>query len=216
MTTLFAQFQPNNNANAGPPPEFWAIFIVILLVILAVGLVIAIFFLLTLSKALSRCRARNRTMEPGQVWLNLIPIFNIVWMFITVNRIAESLSNEFYDRGWDRGGEDYGKSIGTTYCIMNLLGWIPYCGSLFGLIGLVCFIIYWVKIAGFSRELATGGSGGYGDYDDRDDRYDEDDRPRRKRRDDRDEDDDRDDRDDEDDDRGRGRGGSKPWERGRR
>lgn len=200
MPPLFAQVQ--NNANDEIPPEALAVFIGIMAVILVVALVIAIFFLLTLSKALSRCSPRNRTMEPGQVWLNLIPLFNIVWQFVTVNRVSESLSNEFYARGWDRrGGEDYGKSVGTTYCVMNVISLIPYCGGLFGLIGLVCFIIYWVKVAGFSAKLA-GRAGAYDDdYDDRDDR--DDDRPRRGR--------DRDDRDDDYDDRPQ-----RPWDRGGR
>ena len=186
MSPLLAQLQ-NNNANNGPPPEFWAMFIGIMAVILVVSLIIAICFLLTLSKALTRCSPRNRTMEPGQVWLNLIPLFNIVWQFITISRVGESLANEFHDRGWDRGGDDYGKSVGLTYCIMNLLSWIPYCGGLFGLIGLVCFIIYWVKIAGYSGRLASRAAE-YDDDDDddrrrdRDDEYDDDDRPRRRDR----------------------------------
>jgi hypothetical protein len=178
---LFAQFQPQ--PKNGPPDEFMAIFLGVMCVALAVGLVIAIFFLLTLSKALTRCRPANRTMEPGQVWLNLIPLFNIVWQFITVARVAESLKNEFYDRGWDDRG-DFGKGVGTTYCIMNLLGFVPFIGGIFSLIGLVCFIIYWVKVAGHSKELAGGGGGG--DYDD-----DYDDRPKKRRK--------RDDYDDEDD-----------------
>jgi hypothetical protein len=178
MLAIFAQAW--NNPNNGPPAEFWIAFLVVIGVFLVVAFVIAIFFLLTLSKALSRCHHRNRTMEPGMVWLNLIPLFNLVWQFITVNRVAESLSNEFYDRGWDRKGEDYGRSVGTTYCIMNLLGWIPYCGALFGIVGLVCFIIYWVKIANYSSQLVTH----HDDYDDRsDDRGDYEDEDRRSRRD---------------------------------
>ncbi|MBN9117666.1 MAG: hypothetical protein J0I06_00595 [Planctomycetes bacterium] len=197
MSPLLAQF-PNNNANNGPPPEFWIAFIAVMGVILVISLIIGIFFLLTLSKALTRCSPRSRTMEPGQVWLNLIPLFNLVWQFITVNRIAESLENEYYDRGWGRGGEDYGRSVGTTYCVMNLLSWVPYCGGLFGLVGLVCFILYWVKIAGYSGRLATA-SGDYDDFDDHDDR------PRRRR-------DDYDDRRDDYDDRREDR----PWDRGGR
>ena len=168
MLALFAQ--AGINQNNGPPPEFLIVVLVIVGGMLLVGLVIAVFFFLTLSKALTRCHPRNRTMEPGMVWLNFIPLFNIVWQFITVNRVAESLSNEFYERGWDRPGEDYGKSIGTTYCIMNVLGCIPYCGAIFAIIGLVCFIIYWVKIANYSGQLASR----YDDYDDRDHDLDED------------------------------------------
>jgi hypothetical protein len=57
------------------------VFLIIMLVALAIGLTIAIFFYLTLSRCLSRIRSRNREMEPGQVWLNLIPCFGIIWIF---------------------------------------------------------------------------------------------------------------------------------------
>ena len=59
---------------------------------------------------------------------------------------------------------------------MYLLGAIPFIGGIFTLIGVVCWIMYWVKIAGFSKELATGesfrdeyDSGPQGDCDDRSD-----------------------------------------------
>ena len=184
--------QPRNNAGE-LPPEFNVIFIGAMLVVLAVALAILILYLRTLSTALSHCRSRNRTMEPGQVWLNLIPCWNIVWQFVTVARVAESLSNEFEDRGMRRDG-DYGKSIGTAYCALNLAGAIPFVGPFFGLAGFVCFVLYWVKIAGYNRQLAS--RSGRGDYDDDD--YD--DRPRRRTR--------QRDEDDEDDDRDEPRGGT--------
>jgi hypothetical protein len=74
--------------------------------------------------------------------------------------------------------------MGLTYLIMNLLAAIPYLGMIFGLVGLVCFIMYWVKIAGYSKELETGPSfrddydsagSPQDDYDDR--RDDGDDKP---------------------------------------
>lgn len=167
---LFAQFQqqPQN----GPPEELiLTILLGFLCVVLVIALVVMIFFLRTLSTALSRCRPANRAMEPGQVWLNLIPIFSIVWQFITVIRVADSLRNEFYDRGWD-DRQDFGRGMGMASCTLNLLGAIPYIGMLFGLGGLVCFVIYWVQIAGHSRTL----------FDDRG--GDDDDRPRKRRRDD--------------------------------
>ena len=183
---LFAQFQaPKQN---GPPDALLPILIGFVCVAVVVGLAIQIAFLLTLSKALTRCRASNRTMEPGQVWLNLIPIFGFIWLFITVSRMSESLKNEYYDRGWDDRG-DFGRQVGMAYPICALLGIIPFIGPLFSIGALICWIIYWVKIAGFSRELASGG-GGRGGYDDDD--YD--DRPRKKKK-------SRDDYDDYDDDR---------------
>jgi hypothetical protein len=177
MNALFAQAGRNQDAEVGA--ALGGMMIAIVLVVLIVVLAIAICYLLTLSKALSRCSPENRTMEPGMVWLNLIPIWNIVWQFITVSRVSESLKNEFASRG-RRGGGDYGKNLGLTYCIANLLGWVPILGIIASLVGLVCFIMFWVKIAGYSGELARMGPGG--DFDDE-----EDDRPRRSRRDEGDE-----------------------------
>jgi hypothetical protein len=185
-----------NNLDDALPAAIIAVVVVFLLI----GLGITIAFLMTLQKALSRCDRRNRTMEPGQVWLNLIPCFNIVWQFITVIRISESLANEFRDRGI-RSRDDFGKSLGITTLVLGFLGIIPYIGALFGLAELVCGIIYWVKIAGYSKRLAS--TPHYDDdADDRDDNEDDyEDRPRKRRR----EEDDDEHGDDRDRDRGRGK-----------
>jgi hypothetical protein len=187
MLPLFAR-------NNGPRDEELLILGVTTCAVLVVVLFVSILFLLTLHRALDRCAPHNRTMGPGLVWLNLVPLLSIAWQFITVIRVAESLQNEFRDRG-RRRRDDYGKSLGIVMCSMNVAGWIPYCGCLFLLAWFVCGIVYWVKIAGYSRELAGMSYEDY-DYDDRDDdRYD-----------DRD-----DDRYDDDDDRDR-----RSWDRGRR
>ncbi len=200
---LFAQFQPNNNPP--PDPALMGLLVALVGAVLLVSLVVLALYLLTLSKALSRCRPRNRTMEPGSVWLNFIPCFNIIWQFFTVMRVSESLKNEFYDRDLDDSG-DFGRGLGVAYCVLNIAGAVPFIGFVFSLAGLVCFIIYWVKIAGYSRELAEDRGRGRADADDSDGgvvfdderRYDEDDnrRPRRRRQryDDDFEDDDRDER----------------------
>lgn len=184
MNPLFAQ----RRAAGGGGDEDAVLMVVAILVcgFLIVFLVVVILFLMTLSKALNRCHPDTRTMEPGAVWLNLIPCFNIVWQFITVIRVAESLDREFYERRLDRRGDDYGKTVGLASCILRLLGGIPYIGALFGLAGFVCLIVYWVKVAGYSRELAEDDSSNRSE-----DRDDEEDRPRRKRktRDDYDDDD---------------------------
>ncbi len=160
--------------------------VVIVLVVLAIALVIWILFFLTLHKALDRCSPRNRSMEPGYVWLNLIPCFNFIWMFITVNRLSESLKNEFYARRMYQGS-DGGAGLGIACCILYLVYFAAAAGKmnpvlvlLSSLAWLVCWIIYWVKIAGFSGALARNGYfGDYGRRDRWDDDYDDSyDRPR--------------------------------------
>jgi hypothetical protein len=152
---------------------FMAVFIVVAFVVLAIYLTIAIFYLLTLQKALNRVSARNRLMEPGMVWLMLVPLFNEVWQFFVAIRLPDSLKAEFQERNRD-DGSNYGKTIALTRaCIaianiflsiganiltlalnepeMSLAMSIP--ANILGLVNLVLFIVFWVKIANYSRML---------------------------------------------------------------
>ena len=127
--------------------------LLLILILLGVLLVPGIFFLLTLQKALSRCSPESRTMPPEQVWFLLIPIFNFVWQFIVVSRLASSLGNEFRRRNLVKEPEP-GKSLGLVFCILDLCGIIPVLGIFASLAGLACWIMYWVKISNYSAELA--------------------------------------------------------------
>ena len=191
MLAILAQAN-NNNGGGAAGAAMLGVCMMVALVIILVAMLPQIFFLLTLSKALSRCSPRNRTQEPGMVWLALIPFVGIVWIFINVIRIAESLENEFRARRWHDRGEDYGHGIGIAYCCLVLSCCIPYLNLLAGIPAIVCWILYWVKIANLSGQLEGGARDDYDDYDDE--------RPRR-----RDRDDDYDDREDSDE--------RKPWER---
>ena len=135
--------------------------------VLIMLLVVAVFYLLTLQKALSRVARRNRLMEPGLVWLSLIPLVGLVWSFFIATRIPDSLRNEFRERGMD-DFTDYGKRIGLANAILGVVlsaadvlsSIAPSAGWAFiltpaVLVSLVLFIIFWVRIAGYSRELAT-------------------------------------------------------------
>jgi hypothetical protein len=74
------------------PPEFLAAIVIVMVIAIAIGLIIQIFYLLTLSRCFSRIAPRNRRMEPGLVWLNLIPCFQLIWIFFTTTRLADSLA----------------------------------------------------------------------------------------------------------------------------
>lgn len=174
--------QPAGNGGAAPPGPGgaeWAMILCFYGVAFTVGITIQIFFLLTLSKCLKEIAPRNRSMEPGQVWLCLIPLFGTVWALITILRIAESLEQEYRSRGL-RGDGDFGKQNGIIYFVSAFI-----CGC----ISIVFFIMYWMKIAGYTKELRERGGSRSRERTDDDD-YDRDSRRRRKMD---EEDDDRDD-----------------------
>jgi hypothetical protein len=166
--------------------------------VILIALVIHIFFLLTMMRALQRVSPPNRLMQPGMVWLNLIPCVNLVWQFFIATQVPDSLKNEFQARGLPEQG-DFGRGIGLGYCILSIittvLGFIPRGGlgggqqaanamegvgaivgcvsAIASLIMLVLGIMFWIKIANASGQLAampaTYPGGDYrsdlGDYD---------------------------------------------------
>lgn len=115
-------------------------------------LIPTIFYLLTLQKTLAAVQEKNQAMSPGMVWLNLIPIFALGWHFYIVAKIRDSLKAEYSDRGLT-GEDDFGYKLGLTMCILGCCGLIPVIGGLISLGCLVVWIIYWVKIAGYKKEL---------------------------------------------------------------
>jgi len=130
----------------------------VLIPILFIGLIIGILFLLNLQNTLKAVSVQNRKMEPGMVWLALIPIFNLVWNFIVVDRISKSIQAEYAMREQPVEAKPT-YAIGMAWCILTLCGFIPVLGSFAGLASLVCFIIYWVKTSEFKRAIQQLPSG---------------------------------------------------------
>ena len=127
--------------------------ILIMLIIPSLGLLPLIFYLLTLQSTLNAISYENRKMQPGQVWLTLIPFFGLVWQFIIVNRLADSLKAEFATKNIKIYEERPGIEIGLAYSILFCCTIIPFLGLLTVIGGLICWIIYWSKINDYKIRL---------------------------------------------------------------
>ena len=124
----------------------------IVLICAGVVLIPEIFFVLSMQKAIRRCSPENRTLTPGMAWLMLIPLFNLVWDFIVVKEVAATLEREFKKRNVPVEPSP-GKNIGFAWCILSVGALIPLLGILSVMGAIVCWILYWAKIAGFSGML---------------------------------------------------------------
>jgi len=92
-------------------------------------------------------------MQPGMVWLLLIPLFNLIWIFFVATGIGKSLGAEFRRRGITNQEPYPAQSIRIALGICQCCGIIPFVNILAGIAGLVLWIVYWVKVAEFSRLL---------------------------------------------------------------
>jgi uncharacterized membrane protein len=73
--------------------------VIFLLLVVILPLVIYIFYNISLQRAMNAVSSKNRKMEGGLIWLNLIPILNIVWPFIFNAALRTSYKNEFNQKG---------------------------------------------------------------------------------------------------------------------
>ncbi|AHW61787.1 hypothetical protein SAMN05444285_102226 [Draconibacterium orientale] len=127
--------------------------IIILLIIPALSVIPLIFYLLTLQNTFNAISIENRRMQSGEVWLTLIPLFGLVWQFIIVNRLADSLKAEFNAKNITVDEERPGVGIGLAYCILFCCSIIPFVNFLTGVAGIICWIIYWSKINNYKIKL---------------------------------------------------------------
>ncbi|WP_319501416.1 hypothetical protein [uncultured Draconibacterium sp.] len=127
--------------------------LIILLMIPALSVIPLIFYLLTLQNTFNAISSENRKMQSGEVWLTLIPLFGLVWQFIIVNRLADSLKAEFNTKNIIVDEERPGVGIGLAYCILFCCSIIPFVNFLTGVAGIICWIIYWSKINNYKMKL---------------------------------------------------------------
>lgn len=135
------------------------IFVAIFLFIVFAGVVlISVFYLLNLQNLLKQITPANRQVEPSNVWLMFIPLFNIIYPFILYPKITDSVKLEMESRGMAEQG-DYGRGIGIALPVLGLCGIIPVLGVLASIANLVLFIVFWVKMAGYKTKLMTSSPG---------------------------------------------------------
>lgn len=127
--------------------------IMVFLIFIGVSILPLIFYLVTVQNTLYEVSPENRKMAPPQVWLSLIPLFGIVWQFILVNRVADSLRAEFAARNIEQREARPGYGIGIAYCILYACILVPFFTPFTTIAGIICWIIYWVKINDFRLQL---------------------------------------------------------------
>ena len=137
----------------GPPTEVLAGMMVFILIGLAVALAVAIVLLYLIYSCYQRIPPQHRQMEPWQVWLLLIPLFNLVWNFFVYPKLAKSYQSYFAEQGRTDVG-DCGEKIGLWYAICAAVCIIPCVNYVAGPAALVLWIIFLVKALTLKGQIA--------------------------------------------------------------
>ena len=119
--------------------------------IFAIGAIVAgVFYILNLQKTIAACSKENQAMPPSNVWLILIPLFNIYWQFQAVFKIRDSLTRNITL-------ENYLDEVDSSYQVMDVYNSLPFNYSIINLFSwianIVLLIMYWVKTATIRGKL---------------------------------------------------------------
>ncbi len=129
-----------------------------ILLFMGIFLIPYIFFIRTQYSILQAIQPENRLMNPIEVWLQLIPVFGLIWQFVVVGRIADSIQREYQSHkevsflGMGDGelqekiDERVTYTTGFSYCVVLVLSFIPVIGFLIGIAMLVLWITYWRQL----------------------------------------------------------------------
>jgi hypothetical protein len=129
---------------------------------LLIFIVIGIFYVLTLYRTMKSITPVNRKIEPGQVWLMFIPIFNLYWSFVVVSKLSNSIASEIRyrtDRLETRPAYASGIIFSSAWGINSLLNLFgdnaltTVVGGFIALVCIVCWLIHWVQIAQYKRMI---------------------------------------------------------------
>ncbi len=112
-----------------------------------------VFFLFTLQNTLKIISSENRKMPPANVWLIIIPLFGILWQFIVVSRIADSIKNECVKLNIPVEENRPTYNLGLAYCISYILFLIPAIKIIGAFAVITTWILYWVKVNNYKKLL---------------------------------------------------------------
>jgi predicted PurR-regulated permease PerM len=138
-------------------PEFNFYFVFILLP-MGIFLIPYLFFIRTQYSTLLAIQPENRLMNPLEVWLQLIPVFGLIWQFVVVARIADSIQREYQSHkeisflGMGDGdlqekiNERVTYTTGFSYCVLLILSFIPVIGFMIGIAMLALWFTYWRQL----------------------------------------------------------------------
>ena len=124
-------------------------------IVVAVTLIIHIFVCWLLYTISNRIPARFRLMDPGLVWLLLIPCFYMVWNFFVYPKLSRGFK-AYFESVNDATVGDCGLQIGTFYAVAVVCTLLPCVNYVAGPAAIVLLIVYLIKVNELSKKIPAG------------------------------------------------------------
>ena len=154
-----AQFVPDMSDDKGA--FLFGMGLLLFLFLFLIGLAVGVFVCYVIYAVQNRVPREHRKLEPALVWLLLVPFLNIVWVFVVTLKVSESLKS-YFDAQDDTSVGDCGRGVGLGWAVCMILSlilsWIPVLKFIIGLAGLICVILFLVKVNELKNRIPVSGS----------------------------------------------------------
>jgi hypothetical protein len=130
------------------------------------------FYLNTLRNTIIAISEENRKIKANNVWLLLIPVWNVFYQYIVITNLTRSLNFEFKKRGITYSYENPAYVFGMLYCTMFIICCIPFIidyststgisdilniiGYIIWAVGIIFWILFWIKTNNYKNILKDG------------------------------------------------------------
>lgn len=138
---------PDGSAAAGV-----AMLIFVVGLFLAATIAMAVLVYYVLYSSVARIPPQFRLIEPGHVFLLLIPFFQFYWLFVVNTKIPQSFRQYFASIGRHDVG-DCGEQLGLWSAILTVVSIIPCVNVITGPIASVMAIVLLIKFWGLRNQI---------------------------------------------------------------
>ena len=132
-----------------------------------IGVIVPVLlYINTIHKTLDEIRDEYRLIPSRSPMLLLVPILGSLMLFLVVIKLSQSLDLEFEERGIAADGKGFGQTVGLIMSASFLLVVLAVAMGLLGIslvlfplirivgiVGLICWIIHWSKVATYRKML---------------------------------------------------------------
>lgn len=90
-------------------------------IIWVIMVIIAVLFLVSLQNTIKAAAPENRMMNPGLVWIQLIPFVGAVYSFIVAGKVADTIAAEYKSKGQMLPVARPTYSLGMTFAVFSVI-----------------------------------------------------------------------------------------------
>lgn len=154
MNGMSGDFGGDFGGDVAMPTTIFALFFGVICFALSLSFIISAITTYFIYKPYSQLPQQFQTLAPGLIWLLLVPLVNVVMVFLVALQVPDAFKRYFNSVGNYSVG-DCGKMVGLIWAIAVLCSFVPFLNYIAWIPALVCMVMFMVKLWDMARQIHT-------------------------------------------------------------